>query len=1042
MDQSRAKYGFKSASRTTATVLIDTHDRGKDFGSQRLDISEYITQLTIDSHIAGGGAANITMPGIDYFEDIIAAGDLVNIYLDTHRGDDNIYNRGNVRVFFGYVDAVSKSVSVSGDGTKSTMYTILCQDFAKAIRSTEVYNNPFLSIQRGDGSNDIVREELSDNLGGLALHALGIPYEGTPREVVLQGLMRCLGTGGQCILPQHYSEGLPGSQYNVNFEAPKDPLSEQIQSIKLGIATSPTVAELEKLKDSFSDLVGVIDEFDEFTKSLDGVTDKKDLLKIIKSKETPKIINFDAKLVLQNKKVKVPYRSYLSNTFFQIGPGIGQKGNDDKITYGPIDNKIKPFIEKTITKVAFEAQQSSGKFRLSPMVNHLADPAVNEDVVQHALTIFNILCLDYMEDVDGYWGDWRWMRYQGNLMGALLDGANTMINELFFDLRPMPVFDNNLSKDGLGVKTNGAIAMVPAVILREKPFTNYPHPTKGISNADGKSSIRIGALLDEKDVSTGLEKIPSEPITNDTKPYKHKISQTDQLFVSTTSPQGTTSTFDASQRGAVESILKKSLDKSVVDNIEEIDVPYLSTYDPELHKLANSGKFAVLSEVDGGLDAFKKFEGDEFFQNLPSQELPTEDFEKLLEIQQILSELSVSEKSYLKALIVNDGEIKKSLVIGGKLDQQIVGKQFGTILSLPRPVFRSPDGTRITQEKKIAVTQRVIGTIATDASGNDASFKAFSTTDPTGVSELDGYFESHNTGDNKTPNANPLLAPGSDLGSVKKTLSEAQSERWHCLDFMTIYPHDVMVETHNRGDNNLANTIELTGSLTVPTPEAQRFTLNNIIPVMTPVSIHRFGIRVNAVQTKFMDILNMGGGSAAAGDKEYDWHSGLLIRWNVLLDMWSQHNHEYVSASMTVRGMPGLRVGYRIDRPDLNLSFYVDRVSHTWSYPGLLTTQVSATRGQPIKGVTQSIDMDGNVKKVSKVLPYYPPEPNVVAGKQQRQKLGKIFRVGETEKGKRKAPPGTYTGNSLYTKVRGRDDAVEEFPVPIQGDSGDNQLPE
>ncbi|HAI36994.1 MAG TPA: hypothetical protein DCM40_02060, partial [Maribacter sp.] len=90
MDQSRAKYGFKSASRTTATVLIDTHDRGKDFGSQRLDISEYITQLTIDSHIAGGGAANITMPGIDYFEDIIAAGDLVNIYLDTHRGDDNI----------------------------------------------------------------------------------------------------------------------------------------------------------------------------------------------------------------------------------------------------------------------------------------------------------------------------------------------------------------------------------------------------------------------------------------------------------------------------------------------------------------------------------------------------------------------------------------------------------------------------------------------------------------------------------------------------------------------------------------------------------------------------------------------------------------------------------------------------------------------------------------------------------------------------------------------------------------------------------------
>ena len=262
MDQSRAKYGFKSASRTTATVLIDTHDRGKDFGSQRLDISEYINQLTIDSHIAGGGAANITMPGIDYFEDIIAAGDLVNIYLDTHRGDDNIYNRGNVRVFFGYVDAVSKSVSVSGDGTKSTVYTIMCQDFAKAIRSTEVYNNPFLSIQRGDGSNDIVREELSDNLGGLALHALGVPYEGTPREIILQGLMRCLGTGGQCILPQHYSEGLPGSQYNVNFEAPKDPLSEQIQSIKQGTATAPTQTELDQFAESGQQVLA--DSLEEF----------------------------------------------------------------------------------------------------------------------------------------------------------------------------------------------------------------------------------------------------------------------------------------------------------------------------------------------------------------------------------------------------------------------------------------------------------------------------------------------------------------------------------------------------------------------------------------------------------------------------------------------------------------------------------------------------------------------------------------------------------------------------------------------------------
>ena len=1034
MDQSRAKYGFKSSSRTTATVLIDTHDRGKDFGSQRLDISEYITQITLDSHISGGGAANITLPGIDYFEDIIAAGDLVNIYLNTHRGDDNIYNRGNVRVFFGYVDAVSKSVTVDGDGAKSTIYTIMCQDFAKAIRATDIYNNPFLSLQRGDGEGDIVREELSHNLGGLVLHALGVPYEGTPREVVLQGLMRCLGTGGQCILPQHYSEGLPGSQYNVSFKLDKKAGEQFFKEVDKSL--NPDAAQIfDNLLDDTSLTV------DEVARHINDAVETGVVAELA----------FDTSLVPQNKNIKVPFRSYLSNTFFQVGPGIGPDGNDDKITYGPIDNKIKPIIEKTLTKVAFESQQSSKKFRLTPMVNHLADPATNDDVTQHALTIFNILCLDYMEDVDGYWGDWRWMRYQGNLMGALMDGANTLINELFFDLRPMPVFDNGLSKDGLGVKTNGALAMVPAVVLREKPFTNYPHPTKGISNADAKSSVRIGALLDEKGTSTGLKKIPSEPITNNTKPYKHKVSHTDQLFVSTTSPQGMTSGFDASEKEVVRDVLKKSVDISLFHNLSEIDVPFLGAYDPKLNKLADSGKFAVLNEVDGGLAALNKFNSlDEFVDDIATkiggQDEITGDeidqFEKLQEAQEILSSLSASEVSYLKALLANDGKIKKSLVIGGALDQQVVAKQFGTILSLPRPVFRSPDGTRITQEKKIAVTQQVIGTMATDASGNDASFKAFSTNDPTGGADLDGYFETHASDGNKLPNANPLLAPGSDLGSIKKTLEEAKSERWHCLDFMTIYPHDVMVETHHRGDNNLSNITELTGSLAVPTPEAQRFTLNNIIPVMTPISIHRFGIRTRAVQTKFMNIVNMGGGSAASGGKEYDWHSGLLIRWNILLDMWSQHNHEYVSATMSVRGMPGLRVGYRVDRPDLNLSFYVDRVSHTWAYPGLLTTQISATRGQPIRGVTQNIDMEGNVKQVSKVLPYYAPEPNVDSNKQQRQKLGKIFRVGETEKGKRKAPPGTYTGNSLHTKVRGRDDAVKKFPVPPQGDSGDNQLPE
>ena len=124
MAVSEKRIDSKSAGRTTATVLIDTHDRGEHHGNQRIDISEHINQVSIDAHIDGGASAQVGLPAVDHIEDIIAAGDLINIYFDTHRPDSNVYNKGNVRVFFGYVEVVHKSISVSGDGSRMTSYTI------------------------------------------------------------------------------------------------------------------------------------------------------------------------------------------------------------------------------------------------------------------------------------------------------------------------------------------------------------------------------------------------------------------------------------------------------------------------------------------------------------------------------------------------------------------------------------------------------------------------------------------------------------------------------------------------------------------------------------------------------------------------------------------------------------------------------------------------------------------------------------------------------------------------------------------------------
>lgn len=72
-----------------------------------------------------------------------------------------------------------------------------------------------------------------------------------------------------------------------------------------------------------------------------------------------------------------------------------------------------------------------------------------------------------------------------------------------------------------------------------------------------------------------------------------------------------------------------------------------------------------------------------------------------------------------------------------------------------------------------------------------------------------------------------------------------------------------------------------------------------------------------------------------------------LARWAILQDHWYQHNTEYLSGSIEMRPAPEIRVGYRLDIQERNMSFYVEGVAHRWSYPDAMITQLTVTRGQP-----------------------------------------------------------------------------------------------
>ena len=72
-----------------------------------------------------------------------------------------------------------------------------------------------------------------------------------------------------------------------------------------------------------------------------------------------------------------------------------------------------------------------------------------------------------------------------------------------------------------------------------------------------------------------------------------------------------------------------------------------------------------------------------------------------------------------------------------------------------------------------------------------------------------------------------------------------------------------------------------------------------------------------------------------------------LARWALLQDHWYQHNLEYLSGRVDMRGAPEIRVGYRLDIEDRNMSFYVEGVNHSWQFPNSMKTSLQVTRGQP-----------------------------------------------------------------------------------------------
>ena len=208
--------------RSRCKAILCSHDATVNQGKP-LDLSPWIVQCSVGKHIKGDGqwtlvlvpapapAASAQIPEdgaptppavrmAGSWLDVIRPDDVVSIYLSDGAS-------GDVRVMWGYVDSIERTTEViTQTGVVRTRYTVFGSDFAKALRLTQLYFNPWASevLSHQLGARATGTAALSDNLAGAEMLRQGLKWFGTPADIIESHLLVVLGYQAQWRLPASY----------------------------------------------------------------------------------------------------------------------------------------------------------------------------------------------------------------------------------------------------------------------------------------------------------------------------------------------------------------------------------------------------------------------------------------------------------------------------------------------------------------------------------------------------------------------------------------------------------------------------------------------------------------------------------------------------------------------------------------------------------------------------------------------------------------------------------------------------------------------
>jgi len=202
---------------TRIKVLVHSHNHADG----PINLSDDVMSCQLGKNIKGVGRANIAVVARNSYLNMLYPNDYINIYFDVGDG------KGWVRTFFGLIDRVEEDITVAENGVPTTLYHIIATDFQKIFQKTNIYFNPHL-FDRPDMSGEDFN---AFNIGGVVLMTRGIRVQGSPADMVTNQILLQIGFGSQWKLPDSYPAAVEDRFANQRAQYAQDRLFESVSNL-------------------------------------------------------------------------------------------------------------------------------------------------------------------------------------------------------------------------------------------------------------------------------------------------------------------------------------------------------------------------------------------------------------------------------------------------------------------------------------------------------------------------------------------------------------------------------------------------------------------------------------------------------------------------------------------------------------------------------------------------------------------------------------------------------------------------------------------